>query len=242
MFNFAVIVFPGSNCDHDCYSVIKHIFGQNCELVWHQENDLKGFDCIVIPGGFSYGDYLRPGAIAKYSPVMKAIEALVPKNTPILGICNGFQILVEAGLLPGCFIKNSSLKFVCKWVSLKIKNDKTPFTYSMKQGDIIKIPIAHADGNYFAAQSEILKLKKNSAIVFEYCDENGKTMPESNPNGSKENIAGISNSKGNIVGMMPHPERCCDELIGGEQGKLIFESVINWLENSRTKNKASNIV
>ncbi len=224
--NFGVVVFPGSNCDHDCYHVIKHVFDQGCEFVWHEEKSLGGLNCVILPGGFSYGDYLRTGAIARFSPVMKAVEKFALSGGLVIGICNGFQILVEAGLLPGALMKNSSLKFVCKWVNIRVENNNTPFTHLMKMGDVLRIPIAHGDGNYFAPPDDIRDLN----VVFRYCNRGGRITPESNPNGSIENIAGICNRQGNILGMMPHPERCSEELLGGEDGRLIFESVISWLE------------
>lgn len=230
--NFGVVVFPGSNCDHDCYHAIKHVFDQGCEFVWHEEKNLSGLDCIVLPGGFSYGDYLRTGAIARFSPVMKAVEGFASSGGLVIGICNGFQILVEAGLLPGALIRNASLKFVCKSVNIRVENTNTPFTHLMKKGDVLRIPIAHGEGNYFAAPEDIKKLNENSEVVFRYSDESGKTTPESNPNGSIENIAGICNSEGNVLGMMPHPERCCEEILKEQDGRRIFESLIAWLEKS----------
>jgi phosphoribosylformylglycinamidine synthase len=233
MANFGIVVFPGSNCDHDCYHVIKHVFDQSCEFVWHEEKNLDGFDCIILPGGFSYGDYLRTGAIARFSSVMRTVEQFSLSGGLVIGICNGFQILVEAGLLPGAFVKNNSLKFVCRWVNILVENNKTPFTHLMKVGDFLKIPIAHGEGSYFGPPEDI----KNLNVVFRYCNEEGRITTESNPNGSTENIAGISNLGGNILGMMPHPERCSEELLGGESGRLIFESVISWLEKSKTENQ-----
>ncbi len=233
--NFAIVVFPGSNCDHDCYHALKHLFKQGCEFVWHEETDLGRFDCIILPGGFSYGDYLRTGAIARLSPVMKAVGKFASEGRPVIGICNGFQILVEAGLLPGALIKNSSLRFVCKWINIRVENTNTPFTHLMRRGDLLKIPVAHGEGNYFANPDGILKLNENSQVVFRYCNEKREITLETNPNGSIENIAGICNSKGNILGMMPHPERCCEETIGGEDGRVIFESLISWLEKSEPK-------
>lgn len=231
--NFGVIVFPGSNCDHDCYHVIKYVFDQGCDFVWHEERSLDGFDCVILPGGFSYGDYLRTGAIARFSPVMKAVEKFASNGGLVIGICNGFQILVEAGLIPGALMKNASLKFVCKWVNIRVENNNTPFTHLMKVGDNLRIPIAHGEGNYFAPQDTLENFEQNSQVVFRYCDEKGRVTPESNPNGSIENIAGICSPQGNILGMMPHPERCSEDILGGENGRLIFESVISWLEKSK---------
>jgi phosphoribosylformylglycinamidine synthase len=231
--NFGVVVFPGSNCDHDCYHVIKYVFDQGCDFVWHEERSLDDFDCVILPGGFSYGDYLRTGAIARFSPVMKAVEKFASNGGLVIGICNGFQILVEAGLLPGALMKNASLKFVCKWVNIRVENNNTPFTHLTKVGDNLRIPIAHGEGNYFAPQDTLGNFKQNSQVVFRYCDEKGRVTPESNPNGSIENIAGICSPQGNILGMMPHPERCSEEILGGENGRLMFESVISWLEKSK---------
>ncbi|HEX3035258.1 MAG TPA: phosphoribosylformylglycinamidine synthase subunit PurQ [Thermodesulfobacteriota bacterium] len=235
MANFGVVVFPGSNCDHDCYHVIKHVFDQGCEFVWHEERNLEGLDCVILPGGFSYGDYLRTGAIARFSPVMRGVEKFAKSGGLVIGICNGFQILVEAGLLPGALIRNTSLKFVCKWVNILVQNNNTPFTNLMKVGDILRIPVAHGDGNYFAHPDDVRKLNQNSQVVFRYCDEKGRTTLESNPNGSIENIAGICNPDRNILGMMPHPERCSEEILGGKDGRPIFESIISWLEKPESK-------
>ena len=228
-YKFGIVVFPGSNCDHDCYHAIKHVFGQDCEFLWHHETDVEGFDCIVLPGGFSYGDYLRTGSIASLSPIMKSVEKFAQEGNPVIGICNGFQVLVESGLLPGALIKNSSLKFVCKWVSVRVESTDNLFTENMQVGDTLDIPIAHAEGNFFCTPKELEALNDNSQVVFRYCDEAGKLSPESNPNGSMENIAGITNKAGNVLGMMPHPERCAEEILQGTQGKLIFESIISWL-------------
>lgn len=237
MYKFGVIVFPGSNCDHDCYHAVKHVLGQGCEFVWHEEEDLAGFDCIIVPGGFSYGDYLRTGAIASLSPVMKAVSAYASRGNPVIGICNGFQILVEAGLLPGALIKNSSLKFVCKWVDIRVENNDTPFTCNLSVGDVIRIPVAHGEGNYFTAVDGLESLRSGLRIVFRYCDPEGKVTPEANPNGSLDNIAGICSAEGNVLGMMPHPERCAEEMLGGNDGRLIFESVLSWLGMGKMKSK-----
>jgi len=231
MHKFAIVVFPGSNCDHDCYYVLKNIFNQKCEFVWHESTNIDNFDCLIIPGGFSYGDYLRTGAIARFSPVMREVEKFGTSGRPIIGICNGFQILVESRLLPGSFIKNSSTKFSCKWVNVRVGNNLSPFTYLLDIGDILRIPIAHAEGNYFANPDQIRKLNSDSLIAFKYCDEKGHLTNISNPNGSVENIAGVINSKGNILGMMPHPERSSEHILGGNDGRLIFESVIYWLNS-----------
>ncbi len=230
MLKFGIVSFPGSNCDHDCYHVIKRVLGQSAELVWHGLTDLAPYDCIVIPGGFSYGDYLRTGSIASLSPVMKSVLSYASRGGPVIGICNGFQILVESGLLTGSLMKNASLKFVCKQVNVRVENNQTPFTNLMKVGDVLRIPIAHAEGNYYCGVQDLKSLDENSQVVFRYCDDRGETTPEANPNGSMENIAGICDENGNVLGMMPHPERSSEELLGGRDGRFIFESVISWLE------------
>lgn len=237
MYNFGVIVFPGSNCDHDSYHVIKHVMGQNCEFVWHEDVNLDRFDCIIIPGGFSYGDYLRTGAIASLSPIMDSVEKFASRGGPVLGTCNGFQILVEAGLLPGVLIRNSSLQFVCRWVNIRVENSKTPFTGRLKEGDVLRIPVAHGEGSYYCTHDVLKSLEDNSQIVFRYSDTEGSLTPESNPNGSIGNIAGICSKAGNVLGMMPHPERCSESILGGADGRLIFESVISWLGLGQRKTK-----
>lgn len=228
-YKFGIVVFPGSNCDHDCYHAIKHVLGQECEFLWHHETDLEGVDCIVLPGGFSYGDYLRTGSIASLSPIMKSIQSFAQAGNPVIGICNGFQVLVESGLLPGALIRNASLKFVCKWVSLRVESNQNLFTENIEIGDVLEIPVAHGEGNYFCTPEELKTLNENSQIVFRYCSPGGDLTEESNPNGSIENIAGITNKAGNVLGMMPHPERCAEEILNGIEGKLIFESIISWL-------------
>ena len=229
---FGVIVFPGSNCDYDCYNALKNILLFDCEYVWHEEQNLDEFDCVVIPGGFSYGDYLRTGSIARFSPVMEAVRSFAEDGKPVIGICNGFQILVESGILPGAFLKNNSLKFVCKWTNLKIENIHTPFTCSIKQDEILRIPVAHGEGNFFIEENSLNTLISGSQVVFRYCDENGEPVQSSNPNGSVYNIAGICNPSGNVIGMMPHPERSCEDIIGGTDGRLIFDSVSSWIESN----------
>ena len=238
-YKFGIVVFPGSNCDHDCYYAIKHVFGQDCEFLWHHETDVDRFDCIVLPGGFSYGDYLRTGSIASLSPIMKSVEKFANEGNPVIGICNGFQVLVESGLLPGALIRNSSLKFVCKWVSLRVESTDNLFTDKMQVGDTLNIPVAHGEGNYFCTPEELEDINNNSQVVFRYSSEDGELTSESNPNGSMENIAGITNRAGNVLGMMPHPERCAEEILQGTQGRLIFESIISWLNtNQKQKGQA----
>lgn len=229
MVNFGVLLFPGSNCDHDCYYAIKSVLGCDCDLIWHEETNLDGIDCVIIPGGFSYGDYLRTGAIARFSPVMSSVTQLAENGTPVIGICNGFQILAESGLIPGSFINNNTLKFICKWVHVRVSNTNTPFTTEIEKDDILKIPVANSQGNFFLSDDDYDRYKSN--VVFEYCSENGVKTDESNPNGSTRNIAAISNSEGNVMGIMPHPERSMENVIGCNHGKKIFESVISWIES-----------
>ena len=221
---FGVVVFPGSNCDHDAYYSLKKVLGYDAEFLWHKEKDLKGSDVVILPGGFSYGDYLRTGAIARFSPIMDSVYKFAENGGVVIGICNGFQILLEIGLLPGVMIKNESLKFVCKDVYLNIENRENIFTKSIEQ-NTLKIPIAHGDGNYFTDETTLKELESNNQILFRYVSSDGKVNSESNPNGSYMNIAGIMNKKKNVMGLMPHPERCCNPLLGNTDGSLIFKSV-----------------
>jgi phosphoribosylformylglycinamidine synthase subunit PurQ / glutaminase len=219
---FAVIVFPGSNCDIDMYHAIKDELGEQVEYVWHDTESLDEFDGILLPGGFSYGDYLRSGALARFSKVMKEVVKAAEAGKPVLGVCNGFQILLEAGLLPGAMRRNESLSFICKPVQLKVENNQTMFTADYQQGEAITIPVAHGEGNYYCDEGTLAELKANNQIVFTY---------QENPNGSLENIAGIVNEKGNVLGMMPHPERAVDELLGGADGLKMFQSIVKaWRE------------
>ena len=223
---FGVVVFPGSNCDYDCYHVLKHVLGQETDFVWHKHRDIAKYDCIVLPGGFSYGDYLRTGAIARFSPVMEAVQKHAAKGKLVIGICNGFQILLEAGLLPGAMLRNESLRFVCKFVTLRVENTDSPFTRKAKKGELLNIPIAHGEGNYFADAATIQDLNKNSQVLVRYSDPQGNLTPEANPNGSLENIAGICNKQRNVFGLMPHPERASEKELGSTDGRKIFESII----------------
>lgn len=229
MIRFGVVTFPGSNCDHDCFYALKQYFSDDVEFIWHKSKEIHDFDCIVLPGGFSYGDYLRTGAIARFSPVMEQVKKFAQSGRPVIGICNGFQILLESGLLPGAMLRNRSLRFVCKYVHIKTVNNSTPFTCSMPQDEILHIPVAHGEGNYFIEPDQLEILKKNNQIVFQYCDEKGVTSDKSNPNGSVYNIAGICNKERNVLGMMPHPERCCDPHLGSTDGRKIFQSIIQSL-------------
>ena len=223
---FSVTVFPGSNCDHDCEYVVRNVMGQPVEMVWHKETDLRDPDCVIVPGGFSYGDYLRTGAIARFSPVMKSVADFAAKGGLVFGICNGFQILCEAGLLPGVLIRNKSLKFICKNVYLKVENTDSPFTNACPTNKALKIPIAHGEGNYFIDPAGLQKLKDNRQILVRYCDAQGKVTEDANPNGSLENIAGICNEKRNVFGMMPHPDRSGEDVLGSHDGKYFWESIL----------------
>lgn len=232
---FGVVVFPGSNCDADCFHVIDHVLQEKAEYLWHGEEDLKAVDCVVLPGGFSYGDYLRTGAIARFSPLMNKVVEHGIKGGLILGICNGFQVLTEIGLLPGALIRNPSLQFQCHDAFLRVETTKTPFTglYSPKQ--VIRIPIAHGEGSFVADKETLDRLENEGRVVFRYCSSEGVVNEESNPNGSVNNIAGIINEKGNILGMMPHPERCAEEILGGVEGRLLFESLVKWWEEGGSR-------
>jgi phosphoribosylformylglycinamidine synthase len=226
---FGVVVFPGSNCDHDTYHVLKEVFRQEAFYLWHKDHDLNNADCVILPGGFSYGDYLRSGAIAKFSPLMQELQEFVQGGGLVLGICNGFQVLLELGLLPGAMLRNKNLKFLCEHVYLRIENDRTPFTNKGKKGQVLRIPIAHFDGNYYADPETIEKLKTNDQVAFRYVDAGGKATEAANVNGSCENIAGLINKQGNVLGMMPHPERASETLLGSDDGRIIFQSIIHHL-------------
>mgnify|MGYP003502898784 FL=1 len=222
-----VVVFPGSNCDHDCQYIFKDVLGQYVEMIWHKETLLAGLDAVVLPGGFSYGDYLRTGAIARFSPVMGAVKAFANKGGLVIGICNGFQILLEAGLLPGVMLRNTSLNFICKDVYVKVENAATRFTNQCESGQVLKIPSAHADANYYTDPVTLGGIKANAPVSFRYCTAAGKVTPDANPNGSLDNIAGIMNADGNVLGMMPHPERSAEAILGNEDGRLIFQSMLS---------------
>ena len=216
---FAVIVFPGSNCDLDMYHAVKDVLGEDAEYVFHTETSLEGFDGVLLPGGFSYGDYLRCGSIAQFSPIMAEVKRFAEEGRPVLGVCNGFQVLVEAGLLPGVLMRNRDLKFMCKTVDLVVENNETMFTSEYAAQETIRVPIAHGEGNYYCDDATLAELKANGQIAFIY---------KENPNGSVENIAGITNETGNVLGMMPHPERAVEALLGGEDGKRLFTSIVKW--------------
>jgi phosphoribosylformylglycinamidine synthase len=223
---FAVIVFPGTWSDHDCQYVLRDLLGQEADLVWHGEADLSGYDCVVLPGGFSYGDYLRTGAIARFSPVMEAVAGHAEAGRPVIGICNGFQILCEAGLLPGALMRNNSLQFRCEDVHLRVENVQSAFTRRCERGQVLRVPISHGEGNYYADEATLDALEASGRVVFRYCTREGAVTPEANPNGSLRNIAGIVNERGNVLGMMPHPERASEGLLGGNDGLVLWRSVI----------------
>ncbi|MCD6385514.1 phosphoribosylformylglycinamidine synthase subunit PurQ [Candidatus Sumerlaeota bacterium] len=225
---FGVIVFPGSNCDTDCYFALRDVIGVKVDYIWHTNQVSKDYDCLLLPGGFSYGDYLRPGIIARFSSVMRSVIEFARSGGLVLGICNGFQILLEAGLLPGAMLQNRSLRFICKYVHLKVENKNTPFTRFDKS--ILRIPIAHKQGNYFIDPDGLKRLRDNQQIVFRYCTPEGAVTEEANPNGAVDNIAGIINEQGNVLGMMPHPERASEAILGSTDGRLIFESICNFLQ------------
>jgi phosphoribosylformylglycinamidine synthase I len=223
---FAVIVFPGSNCDHDAYHAAKHVLGQQAEFIWHKETDLRGADVVILPGGFSHGDYLRTGAVARFSPVMANVRKFAAGGGPVLGICNGFQILLEAGMLPGAMLRNRDLKFHCEHVFIRVEQTDTPFTLACRPQQVLRIPIAHGEGNYFTTPGELRRLEANRQVIFRYVSEAGTVEDAANPNGSVASIAGICNEQRNVVGLMPHPERACELAVGSADGLVIFESVV----------------
>ncbi len=224
---FGVVTFPGSNCDQDMIYVLESIMEQEVVNLWHKDHDLQGCDFIVLPGGFSYGDYLRSGAIARFSPIMDEVVKHAQNGGYLMGICNGFQILAEAGLVPGALLHNDSQKFICENVNLRVENTDSLLTNKCEVGDVLKIPIAHAEGRYYISDDGLKELYDNNQILFKYCDENGSTDQSVNPNGSIDNIAGVSNKAGNVFGMMPHPERAADNELGNIDGRILFESILN---------------
>jgi phosphoribosylformylglycinamidine synthase len=226
---FAVVVFPGSNCDADCYHIAKNVLGCEAEYVWHRDQDLKGADAVILPGGFAYGDYLRAGALARFSPVMESVAKFAKEGGPVLGICNGFQVLLEAGLLPGAMRVNRGLRYVCRDVFLEVESVETPFTRLYAAGEVVKMPIGHMEGNYTAPPEVLEELEREKRIVFRYCDREGRVTDAANPNGAESGIAGIASREGNVVGLMPHPDRCAEGLLGNEAGRKMFESVVSAL-------------
>ncbi|OFV91034.1 MAG: phosphoribosylformylglycinamidine synthase I [Acidobacteria bacterium RIFCSPLOWO2_12_FULL_65_11] len=227
---FAVIVFPGSNCDEDAYHAATAVLGQKAEYVWHKDTDLKGADVVVLPGGFAHGDYLRTGAMARFSPIMREVRTFAERGGPVLGICNGFQVLLEAGLLPGAMLRNRGLKFRCEHVHIRVEQTDTPFTLACRGGQVLRMPIAHGEGNYFAEPDVIARLEANRQVIFRYTTAEGELRDDANPNGSVSAIAGICNDTRNVVGLMPHPERACESPLGSADGLLIFESVVQSLK------------
>ena len=223
---FAVIVFPGSNCDHDAYHAVTHVLGQAGELVWHKHTSLKGADAVILPGGFAHGDYLRTGAMARFSPIMSAVRTFADRGGPVLGICNGFQVLLEAGLLPGAMLRNRELKFRCEHVHLRVECTDTPFTMQARVGQVLRIPIAHGEGNYYASPETLAQLEANRQVVVRYASPDGRIGDQWNPNGSVHGIAGLCSDRRNVVGMMPHPERACEPLLGSVDGRVILESAV----------------
>jgi phosphoribosylformylglycinamidine synthase len=227
---FAIVVFPGSNCDHDAHHAAKHVLGQDAEFVWHKDSSLGGADVVLLPGGFAHGDYLRTGAIARFSPVMQSVKAFADAGGPVLGVCNGFQILLESGLLPGAMLRNSGLKFICEHVSVRVEQIDTPFTAACRQGQVLRIPINHGEGNYYAPDDVLDRLERDRRVIFRYVDAaTGEPTSAANPNGAARNIAGICSERRNVVGMMPHPERACESILGSGDGLVLFESVVRAL-------------
>lgn len=240
---FGVVVFPGSNCDYDTFHVLQNVMGQETVFLWHKDHNLQGVDCVVLPGGFSYGDYLRSGAIARFSPIMTEIKKFAASGGLVLGICNGFQILLEVGLLPGAMLRNKNLKFLCQHVYIRVENNRTAFSQAARKGQVLKIPIAHFDGNYYAPPEMLDELERNGQVVFRYCDDKGQLSQKANVNGSINSIAGLINRQGNVLGMMPHPERASEKILGSQDGKIIFQSIIHYLERKAGtgKKKATRI-
>ena len=224
---FGILVFPGTWSDTDCHYVVQDLLHQQADYIWHQQQDLRGYDCIIVPGGFSYGDYLRAGAIARFSPVMTALGRFAADGGLVIGICNGFQILCEAGLLPGVLMRNQHLEYRCQWTHLRTQRADTPFTRCCPPDKALQVPVSHGEGNYYASAATLARLEEEGRVLFRYCDASGAATPESNPNGSLNNIAGIVNEGGNVLGMMPHPERACEPLLGSSDGNCIFQSIID---------------
>ena len=224
---FGIVVFPGTWSDTDCYYQVANILGQEADYVWHREESLAGYDCVILPGGFSYGDYLRAGAIARFSPVMTALNEFATDGGLVVGICNGFQVLCESGLLPGVLMRNEHLEYRCQWANLRTERTDTAFTRRCQPGQALRVPVSHGEGNYYADAATLDRLEANGQVLFRYCEPSGAVTGAANPNGSARNIAGIINETGNVLGMMPHPERSCEALLGSEDGNLIFESVID---------------
>ena len=230
---FGIVVFPGSNCDHDVYHVAKHVLGQEAAFLWHKDSSLSSVDCIVLPGGFAHGDYLRAGAMARFSAIMKGVEAFAARGGLVFGICNGFQVLAEAGLLPGALMRNAGLQYLCRDVYLRTERQDTAYTSRIKQGTVLRVPIGHGEGCYYAPEGVLRELEEKRQVVFRYCDPAGQVNAESNPNGSLRAIAGICNERGNVFGMMPHPDRCAEDVLGNAHGRKIFDSIVHSWQQAR---------
>jgi phosphoribosylformylglycinamidine synthase subunit PurQ / glutaminase len=228
---FAVVVFPGSNCDHDAYHATRHVLGQEAVFVWHKDTSLQGADAVILPGGFAHGDYLRTGAIARFSPIMAEVQRFADAGGPVLGICNGFQVLLEAGLLPGAMLRNRSVQFQCEHVIVKVEHTDTPFTSACRPGQLLRLPIAHGEGNYYAEPDVIARLEQHRQVIFRYATADGVAAPAANPNGSVNNIAGLCSDKRNVVGLMPHPERACELAVGSADGLVLLESVVRSVDH-----------
>jgi phosphoribosylformylglycinamidine synthase I len=226
---FGVVVFPGSNCDHDTHHAMGAVLGRPVDFIWHQSEDIAGFDAIILPGGFAYGDYLRTGAIARFSPVMRAVTKFARSGGLVLGICNGFQVLLESGLLPGAVLRNAGLRFICSQVHIRVEQTDTPFTCAARPGQVLKVPVAHSDGNYFCDEATLRELERNGQILFRYVTPDGRAVPEGNPNGALANIAGVINRERNVAGLMPHPERAVEAALGSDDGLVILRSMIDSL-------------
>jgi phosphoribosylformylglycinamidine synthase len=233
---FGIVVFPGSNCDHDVYHVAKHVLGQEASFLWHKDSGFAGVDCVVLPGGFAHGDYLRCGAMARFSPILRAVEAHAERGGLVLGICNGFQVLTEAGLLPGALVRNTALEYLCRDLSVRVERQDTPFTARIKQGTVLTIPVGHGEGCFYAPEETLRQIEEKRQVVFRYCDAAGQVNAESNPNGSLRAIAGVCNERGNVLGLMPHPDRCAEEALGNVHGRRIFDSIVqSWQQARRTR-------
>ena len=224
---FGIVVFPGTWSETDCYYVVKDVLGQDADYVWHRQDNLAGYDCVILPGGFSYGDYLRPGAMARVSPVMDAVRRFAQDGGLVIGICNGFQILCEAQLLPGILLRNHHLEYRCQWTNFRTEQVDSPFTRRCQPGQVLQVPVSHGEGNYFAEPDTLQDLEARGQVLFRYCEPTGAVTDASNPNGAANNIAGIVNQQGNVLGLMPHPERCCETVLGGTDGNFIFQSIID---------------
>ena len=227
---FGILVFPGTWSDTDCYHAVKEVLQQEADYVWHREDNLTAYDCVIVPGGFAYGDYLRPGAMARFSPVMDALQGFVESGRPVIGICNGFQILCEAGLLPGALLRNQHLQYRCQWTNLRTERTDTQFTGRCRPGQLLQVPVSHGEGNFYADTATLALLEEEGRVLFRYCEPSGAVTDPANPNGSAHNIAGIINEAGNVLGMMPHPERSCELILGSTDGSLIFQSIIDTCE------------